>query len=384
MKCSSRESPQSMQCARGGYGRHAERDMFVKITEIHFKPVSFDLLNPVRVSFGCYTSFSTLIIRVETDEGIFGYGEAAPFAYVTGDDLDTSLLIGRKISQKLIGEDPIAIEKIHNLMDNIYAHNSAIKAAFDIALYDIAAKKMGVPLYKYLGGSGNTVNTDATIGIDTPEEMAKQAKEWVDQKNFNILKIKLGLNPSDDVARIAKIREAIGNDVSLRVDANQGWTVRETVKISKELEKYGVELIEQPVRYWDINGLSEIKRRSDLPVFADESCHSPVDAVNLIKNDAVDGINIKLMKCGGIYKANLINAIAESNGIPCMVGCMGESRIANTAGMHFVAAHKNVIIADLDTVFSIKCDWIKGGFTNEGNVVHMSDEPGLGITVEGF
>lgn len=355
----------------------------MKITDIKFQVTSFSLIEPIKVAFGCITDFETILLRMETDEGIIGYGEASPFAYVTGDTIATALAIGEDLKKLLIGQDPLCIEKLHRVMDGYCAENSAIKAGIDIAAYDIAAKKMGVPLYKYLGGCSNTVDSDATIGIAEPAEMARIAKDWV-AKKFDVLKIKLGQDVHEDVRRIAAIRAAVGDKIALRIDANQGWTVKEAIFAAQELAKYGVELIEQPIVHWNIEGLQEITRAVDMPIYADESCHGPVDAARLARTHAVDGMNIKLMKCGGLFGATGINTIAEANGLSCMIGCMGESRVANIAGMHFAAAHNNVKIVDLDTVFSIRCDWITGGFTSEGNHVVLTDEPGLGITVEGF
>lgn len=355
----------------------------MKITDVQFKVAAFELIHPIKVAFGEVSDFETILLKMETDEGITGYGEAAPFAYVTGDSIETALAVGKELRQRLLGQDPVAIERLHEIMDGMYAYNSAIKAAFDIAAYDIAAKKMGVPLYRYLGGYGDTMELDTTIGIGAPEEMARICQEWVD-KGFGILKIKLGENPARDVARIAAIRSAVGEQVILRVDANQGWLVKDAIRTIRALEPYHVEMIEQPVAHWDLNGMREVRENVTTPVFADESCHTPIDAAVLAKDRVVDGINIKLMKCDGLYKAGQINAIAQASGVACMVGCMGESRIGNLAGMHFVAAHKNVTIADLDTVFGIRCDWMKGGFICEGSTVRLTDEPGLGVTVEGF
>jgi len=353
------------------------------ITDVQFKMASFTLIHPIKVAFGEVSDFQTILLKMETDEGICGYGEASPFAYVTGDSIETSLAVGKELRQLLIGKNPIEIERLHELMDGLYAHNSAIKAAFDIAAYDIAAKKAGVPLYQYLGGYKKTLELDSTIGIDEPEEMARISREWVD-KGFGILKIKLGENPARDVLRMAAIRKAVGEQIILRVDANQGWTVKDAISTIRALEAYHVELIEQPVAYWDLEGLREVRENVATPVFADESCHDPVDAALLAKNRAVDGMNIKLMKCDGLFKAQQINAIAQASGITCMVGCMGESRVGNLAGMHFAAAHKNVTIADLDTVFGIHCEWMKGGFVGDGHRIELTDEPGLGVTIEGF
>lgn len=352
----------------------------MKITDIQFKIADFKFNEPFKISFAILQGYQTLVLKMITDEGIIGYGEAGPLEYVTGDTLETALIIGKKFRSLLIGQDPLAIGNIHEIMDSFIAYNTSIKAAIDIACYDIAAKKMGIPLYRYLGGVKRSLFSDVTIGIDTPENMAIQCKKWVD-KGFTILKIKLGESIDLDLERIRCIRHMIGNEIVLRVDANQGWNVRDSIYISHEFEKYNIELIEQPVRDDDYIGLKEIKERSYIDIVADESCHSPNDAAKLISKRAVDGINIKLMKCGGIYKALKINAICEANHIYCMIGCMGESLIANAAAMHFAVAQKNITKIDLDVTFFTKNEWIFGGFTHQANLCEVLDKPGIGLDV---
>lgn len=358
-------------------------DMEMKIIDIKFEKATFKFNKPMKIAFMVIEGFDTLVLKMETDEGIVGYGEAATLPFVTGDSIDTAVAVGKQFRSALIGQNPILIENIHNIMDDMYAYNTSIKAAIDIACYDIASKKMDMPLYKFLGGVNKTVYSDTTLGIDEPEAMAEKAVEWV-QKGWSNLKVKLGQSVDLDLERMILIRKAVGDKIGLRIDANQGWSVKDSIRIINELEKLNVELIEQPIVYWDYDGLKEIKSMVNLPVVADESCHSPIDAAKLAKTKAVNGINIKLMKCGGIFKAQKINAIAEANNIFCMLGCMGESKIANSAAMHFGIANKNVKIFDLDITFYTESSWIKDGFTNEGNVCHMTDKPGLGVTVEGM
>ena len=352
----------------------------MKITDIKFEKATFLFEEPFKVAFTVMEGYDTLVLKVETDEGICGYGEAAPLEFVTGDNLETAFAIGKEFRKRLIGENPLANGHIHSIMD-AYAYNTAIKAAVDIACYDIAAKKMGVPLYQYLGGSENTVVSDVTIGIGSPDDMAAKSAEWA-AKGWNMLKIKLGEEIGLDAERMRKIRAAVGNNVILRVDANQGWSVKDTIQIAKELDQLNVELIEQPTVHWDYNGLAEIKRSVAIPVVADESCHMPSDAAKLANMRAIDGMNIKLMKCGGIYNALKINAVAEANNLFCMIGCMGESRVANAAGMHVAAALSNIKKVDLDVTFFTKNDWITGGFENKGGICQLTDAPGIGKHVE--
>lgn len=352
------------------------------ITDILFEVKKFRFEEPMKIAFATITDMETCIIKVITDEDVTGYGEAAPFPYVTGDNLETVISVGKDLKEALVGIDPRSIGTVHRIMDSQYTGNSAVKAGIDIACYDIAAKSAGLPLYKYLGGSDPELVSDVTIGIDTPERMAEAALNWV-RKGFGIIKVKLGEDIETDAARIRAIREAVGDEIRIRIDANQGWSVRDAIRISRELDRLGVDLIEQPVPWHDFDGLAEIRKSSPVSIAADESCHSIYDASRLVKIRAVDVVNIKLMKCGGIYNAIKIAAVCEAAGIPCMIGCMGESTLANLAGMHLAAATDNIRDIDLDSVYILRQDDVYGGYDHEGGHVTLWDVPGIGCIVKG-
>ncbi|MCQ2558515.1 MAG: dipeptide epimerase [Oscillospiraceae bacterium] len=353
----------------------------MKITDIQFRKMTFTFNEPFKIAFAVIEGYDTLVLKIETDEGIAGYGEAAPLAYVTGDSLDTALTIGKEYREMLLGKDPLAISQIHAIMDRAYTGNTSIKAAIDIACYDIAAKKMGVPLWKYLGGSDPTLVTDVTLSIDTPQKMAAKAREWVNA-GFTEIKVKLGEDIKTDLARMKAIRAEVGPEITLRIDANQGWNAKDSIRIAAALEELDIDLIEQPVPDWNLEGLRQIRDASRIPIAADESCHSPMDALKLTA--CVDGMNIKLMKCGGIYNALKINAVAEAAGLFCMIGCMGESKIANAAGMHLAAATPNIQKIDLDVTFFAQGAQVSGGFESVGGKCRLSDKPGLGIEIDDF
>ena len=200
------------------------------ITDIQFEVRSFRFEEPMKIAFATIVDMQTCIIRVLTDAGITGYGEAAPFSYVTGDNLETVISVGTEMKKALIGVDPRALGKVHRIMDSMYAGNTAVKAGIDIACYDISAKAAGVPLYRFLGGDEPHVHSDVTIGIDEPARMAEATKSWVD-KGFDIIKVKLGEDIGTDAERIRAIRERVGENITIRIDANQGWSVKDTVRI---------------------------------------------------------------------------------------------------------------------------------------------------------
>ena len=355
----------------------------MKITNIIWRKESFPLKTPFRIAIGEVTSMDTILLKIETDTELFGYGEATPIPFVTGDNIESCMVVLEVFKKILVGEDASCIGRIHDLMSTAMVHNGAAKAAIDIALYDIASKKAGLPLYKYLGGYGNTVENDVTVGMDTPENMAIKALGFRND-GVTLIKVKLGESMKLDTERIKQIRKAIGNDITVRIDANQGWSVNEAIEMSYILKEYNVEFMEQPCKRWDFEGMALIRQKAVLPVIADESCQGAVDALKLVKLQACDAINIKLMKSDGIYGAAKINAIAEANGIYCMVGCMGETRVGIAAGLHFVAANKNILTADLDSFHDMEKATIRGGFTFEGSHYTLSEEPGLGIIIDDF
>jgi len=204
----------------------------------------------------------------------------------------------------------------------------------------------------------------------------KRAEKAISE-GFEILKIKVEGSVERDWARV----EALGDlGVRLRIDANQGFSPKDAVRFIRRLDNFKIELIEQPVPFWDIDGLRYVKENSNIPVFADESVHLARDALKLIKEKCVDGINIKLMKCGGLSEAIRIVSIAEVAGIPCMIGCMLESRVSLTAAAHLALAFRNIRYVDLDSHLFLKDDPVVGGMRIERGRVTLPDAPGLGIS----
>jgi L-alanine-DL-glutamate epimerase-like enolase superfamily enzyme len=264
-------------------------------------------------------------------------------------------------------------------MDSIVKGNPAAKAAIDIALHDILGKTVKKSLFMVMGGYRTQVLTDITLGIKSPKEMAKDAAKAV-KRGFKALKVKVGVNPTEDVERLRLIREAVGEEIQLRIDANQGWKPKQAIEALNKMEKFNIQFAEQPVPAENLKGLIEVKKNSPIPIMADESVHSPQDAIRLIQAEAVDLINIKLMKSGGILKGRKIAEIAEAANIPCMIGCMGESEIGIAAGAHLAAAVRNIQYADLDSDILLKDKLVKKGGTKVKNSMRIfPKQHGLGI-----
>jgi len=349
------------------------------IQKIEVYPVTLAYREPFRIAPGASTESRNVVVKIVTDYGVYGWGESSPSERVTGETAETVIRALDKMAPKLIGMCPLRIEQNVELMDSIVAGNPAAKAAIDIALHDILGKTVRKPLFMVMGGYRTEVLTDITLGIKSPKEMAKDAVKAV-KKGFKALKVKVGVNPEEDVERIRLIREAVGEEIQIRIDANQGWTPKQAIEVLNKIEKFNIQFAEQPVPAEDLKGLVEVKRNSPIPIMADESVHSPEDALQLIKAEAVDLINIKLMKSGGIHKAKKIAAIAEAAGTPCMIGCMGESEIGIAAGAHLAAAIKNIQYADLDSDLLLKDKLAtKGGTKVKNSMRILPKQHGLGI-----
>ena len=354
----------------------------MKVSSIELKHISIPLNKTFKTALRTVDSAENAVVMVHTDDGRVGFGEAPPTKAITGEDNDSiKTTISKFITPALIGQEITDMDAIQEKLHGSIEGNTSAKAAVDMALYDLYTQKLGVPLYKYLGGYRDRVETDITISINEPEEMAADAAEVV-QQGFSALKLKVGIDSEKDIKRVKAIRDVVGSDMKIRLDANQGWEVDEAIETIRKIEKLGfdVELVEQPVKARDFEGMKKVKDNVNTIIMADESCFSPEDARRLLEMNAADVLNIKLMKCGGIYKALQIIEIAEEFGVECMLGCMVESKISLTAAAHLAAAKKTITRVDLDAAILLKEDPVVGGFNKEIPWFSLDDSPGLGIT----
>ncbi|HYE55821.1 MAG TPA: dipeptide epimerase [Chitinophagaceae bacterium] len=354
--------------------------MTIRETEIYKLSIP---MHPFTIATGTMHFAQNTFIRVHTDDGITGKGECSAFPMIAGETQNTCFEMAKDFASLWKGKDPLAIEERMNELNAFTAFNSTIKSAFDMALFDIAAQKAGQPLYQYLGAQEKKeLETDLTIGISTPDDMARQAKDFV-ERGVRIIKIKLGKNPEDDVERVKKIREAAGPKTILRIDANQGWDYEDALFALQSMYNYDIQFCEQPMRHWNDHKLPLLKRLSSIPIMADESVFDHHDAERLIEADACTYVNIKFAKSGGMLEATRINNICEAATIPCMMGGMLESRLALTAFAHFATAHGNIQFYDMDTcMLGHKADPVTGGVRYNGFFLELPDEPGLGADID--
>jgi o-succinylbenzoate synthase len=354
----------------------------MKIKAIEIYDFDIKLVAPFVISIGKMDSAADVLVRVVTDAGIVGAGEACPFPPITGETQETNFAAARSLRDMFVGKDPLAIEAFVRGAGTIAHTNPSIVAAFDMALYDILGKAAGLPVYRLLGGGDRTrFATDITVSLETPENMAAEAKGYA-AKGYRTIKVKVGQGVALDEARIKGIREAVGDAVELRIDANQGWTVPQAKEALARLAAHRIQFCEQPVAAWDVAGLREVRRESPIPIMADEAVFGAPDAVKLVRAEACDYFNIKLMKAGGIFNSIKIAHIADAANIKCMVGCMLESRLALTAAAHVVASQANIWFADLDGNAEHVVDPIVGGVKLERDELVLPDAPGLGCDVD--
>ncbi|MDR1833794.1 MAG: dipeptide epimerase [Propionibacteriaceae bacterium] len=350
----------------------------MRITRFGVERTHVPLPEPFTVSLGVIDSADLAIVTLETDDGLVGYGEGSPTPFVTGETGESVLAALKLFEPLLLGADPFAIDAIHRGMDQILVRNGSAKAAVDLALHDLCAKAAGLPLYRYLGGASGSVEVDMTIGLGEPEAMAAAAAGLV-AKGYRRIKVKAGADEARDVAAIRLIREA-APEAQLQVDANQGWDVATALRMLAVYADLGVVACEQPLPFWDLDGTAYLRRRSPVPIMVDEGCFTPQDASAIVRRQAADTVNIKLMKCGGIHRARQINTIAESAGVTCMIGCMLESRLAIAAGAHLAAATPNIVLADLDSFLDFDdSPLVASAFAFDPPWIHLPDAPGLGV-----
>lgn len=348
----------------------------IQSIEIYKSPIR--LKEPFKISLGILTHAENVIVKITTHEGLTGYGECSPFMTINGESMDTCFVVAQYLAQRLIGTDALDIEACTALMDRVIYANSSIKSAFDIALYDIAAQDAGLPLYAFLGGSNNKeIITDYTVSIDYPQKMADDAVK-IKKNGFQVIKVKLG-HFEKDVERIQMIRAAIGMEIPLRIDANQGWDVSTAISILQDLAPYNIQHCEEPIPRWNYMELANIRKHSPIKIMADESCCDHHDAKRLVDLLACDSLNVKLGKSSGIFKALKIIQIAETSNIKIQLGGFLESRLAFTAAAHLALASDAIEYCDFDTPLMFMEDPVTGGITyHQHGLITVPEAPGLG------
>lgn len=354
----------------------------MKITEIEIFAIHLPLHEPFVISYASYNYMPSIIVKLKTDSGHTGYGEAVADEHVTGESWESTFAILKNtLAPALIGMDPTQMEKVHAKMDaEIYAVPSA-KAALDIACYDVVGKTLSVPVYTMLGGRyHDEFPITHVLSIATPEHMANEAQQRIEE-GYRSLKMKVGTDIAEDVKRIQAVRERVGESIAIRVDVNQGWVNSSaTLQALRKLDSCDLDWIEQPVKADDIDAMVEIKSKTSVPVMIDEGLRGVREMREIISKRAADKVNIKLMKCGGIYPAMKLAHMAEMAGIECQVGSMVESSVGSAAGFHVAFSKK--IMTSVELTGPLKFSEDIGNLEYNVPFIRLNEEPGLGVEVD--
>lgn len=354
----------------------------MKISDIKFGTLRVPLKTPFKTALRTVDKIEDIVVMIGTDTGHTGYGEAPATAVITGDTHGSIVeAIRHYIWPRVVGQDVANLNHLTQLIQGAMEKNSSAKAAVEIAVYDLWGQLYDAPLYRLLGGGDPLITTDITISVDYIDKMVADSISAV-ERGFESLKIKVGKDIGVDIERVKAVHAAVEGRALLRLDANQGWTAKQAVYALQTLEDAGVrlELVEQPVKAQDLNGMKYVTERVHTPIMADESVFGPTEVVELIRMRAADIINIKLMKTGGISNAIRIADIAAMYGVECMIGCMLETGISVAAAVHVAVAKSDAITKiDLDGPSLCTFNPIDGGVIFNDAEISVTDAAGLGI-----
>ncbi|WP_405058132.1 dipeptide epimerase [Kribbella sp. NBC_01505] len=341
--------------------------------------ISVPLHTPFITALRTATHADSLLVEL-SDGSLSGWGEAPQVWKVTGESLaGAQACVEGPISTALNGLGPDDLTEALRRVQNAAAGNFGAKAAVDVALHDLAARRLGISLQAFLGSTVGTVRTDVTLSVGDADALATAAKARI-ADGFDVLKVKVGTDAAGDVERVRRVRDAIGPGPRLRLDANQGWSRRDAVTAIRALEDCDLELVEQPVAAGDLEGMAWVTDRVNTPILADESVYGVRDLVNVIRHGAADMVNVKLAKCGGLAQARTLLELAREHGLGTAVGSMMESHVGIGAAAALVAAYPTSAVNDLDAAWWLRDAPVIGGIRYEGSLIHLPFEPGLGVT----
>jgi L-alanine-DL-glutamate epimerase-like enolase superfamily enzyme len=352
----------------------------MRISRIESRTESFKLTRPYTIAFRSIGDVQMGFVEISTDNGLTGIGCASPESMVTG---ETREACGAALQEDalswLLGRDPRTLPALCREIDARLPSTPAARAAVDIALHDLLAQHLGVPLVDMLGRAHQSLPTSITIGIKPVDETVEEAIEYVG-RGFKILKVKLGHSLDEDLARLARLRERIGENIGIRVDPNQGYSAAHLNTFVERTSGLNIEFLEQPMAADDIDAMRALPEKVRARLAADETLLDARDALTLIEPPRACGIfNIKLMKCGGVHAAGRIAGIAETAGIDLMWGCMDESIVSISAALHAALASPATRYLDLDGSLDLARDVVDGGFVLEDGYMRTTDRPGLGV-----
>jgi L-alanine-DL-glutamate epimerase-like enolase superfamily enzyme len=339
------------------------------------------LTKPYTIAYQTISTVENVFLEIELSNGLMGIGAANPSPEVVGESPDQVLQnLQSEWAASLVGRDIRLFNAILDEAQQQFPNAPGTLAALDIALHDAFGQYLGVPVVQFYGQKIQLLPTSVTIGImNVADTLAESAAFY--QQGFRVLKVKTGLNVDEDIERIRKLREQYGSNFTIRVDANQGYTLADLQKFLTATQSLAVELIEQPLAVGLEPDLLTLPVETRRLLAADESLKGPQAALQLAQQPQPFGIyNIKLMKCGGIRAAHAIATIANPANISLFWGCNDESRVSITAALHIAFACPNTRYIDLDGSLDLAEDIVTGGFALENGLMRPTNEPGLGLT----
>jgi len=356
----------------------------MKIVDAEAIAIRIPLKHPFTIALGTLTHSNHVLVRMVDDEGRVGWGETTTFHSVYGYDQKSLFnVITDHLIPAIKGLDPRNMPLLHKRMDQAIPFNLMAKCGIDLAAYDLVGQADQIPIHSIVGGKRvDRISVTAAVGLGPRNETAAMAKELV-AEGFEVIKIKIGIEPDEDFERVKAVREVVGDGVRLRVDANQGYNRETGLKVLTRMEPLALEWIEQPLPNWDLEGLALLAERLDTPIAVDESVYTTHDAQRVITTGAADVVNIKVPKCGGIYRSQKIAAICETAGIPCFLGGCLETTPGTLAQAHFYVATQNIIsAAEMEGPWCYVDDVVKTPMHIEAGMVKIPEDPGLGVIID--
>lgn len=354
----------------------------MKIIKFDIFAIQLPLKNPFVVSYASYDTMPSIIVKLTADNGLVGYGEGVADEHVTGESWDSTFhILKTSIAPKLIGENPMEIERIHEIMDKTIKNVPTAKAAIDIACYDVVGKYLNTPVYSLIGGRYHEkFPITHVLSIDEPQKMANEAEQYV-FAGYRSFKMKVGTDLTLDIERVKAVRNAVGKDISIRIDVNQGWENSSVTLLAIDrLRDMSLDWIEQPVIAADIDSMAELRVKLNTPLMIDEGLLGIKEMREIIAKKAANKVNIKLMKCGGIYPATKLAHMAEMAGIECQIGSMVESSVGSAAGFHVAFSKKVIKTVELTGPLKFMKDI--GDLQFDIPFIQLEDKPGLGISID--
>lgn len=365
----------------------------MKITKVELIPISTPMKRAQVMRGATLSRIDSVVLKLHTDEGVVGFSESGDTSsWYRGETQDSIMAMISDFFARnvLLGEDPTKIEKIVGRMDLLARDNNQAKATVDFALHDLVGKILGVPVYTLLGGKTiDRIPLGLVLGAGKPEEVAAEALAVL-KAGYHFVKLKSGHTPKGDIAMVAEVRAAVGDDVDLFIDINGAWTYDQALSTIRSLEKYNLSKIEQPLPAWDIDGMARLRGKVATPIYADESAQELHDLLAIINKGAADGLMIKMQKAGGLLKAQRWLTMARLANMPVICGCMVASGLEASPAAHLLAAndwiarfpqenagplhvHDCLHSKDIENDLALNVPRFEGGF------LYPNDGPGLGV-----